>query len=41
MFILCILLLAVPSGDGVSITGVTVAVTSSIIVILVVGVLVP
>ena len=40
-FILCILLLAVPSANGVSITGVTAAVTSSVIVILVVGVLDP
>ena len=33
--------LYIPSGDGVSITGVTAAVTSSVIVILVVGVLDP
>ena len=41
MFILSILLFHVPSGDGVSITGVTAAATSSVIVMLVVGVLDP
>ena len=41
LFYVCILLLVVPSGNGVSITGVTAAVTSSVIVILAGGVLVP